>query len=181
MRYETVLKKYTDIISDNQYITTWYFDSPLLNTVMKYGDYSHAVRQSILRVFKTMAMSGNKRIKYRGFTLFMGDCGESFQYLCAGIRNSTYRAVRDLFYNEFQKIPGYVHETSDRMPFTPLVPLYRYINGEVIEYTYDISRAGKKYIDTVYDTGLTIHYRLWLSAEAEGLKERYIEEVYSTR
>ena len=174
MKPETIFDKHTDIISDKQWITTWNFDIEGLKKNPDSGDYSAPVRKALLKALVTLINSNNIRLRERSFTIFMGDHGPQFQYFAVGIKDSTFRGVKDLFHQEFSKIEGYMYETSDRMPYIPLVPFYRYIHGRIIEYTYDDELAGKKYVEEYYGSGLTTRYRMWISAEEYDTKEKYI-------
>ena len=176
MKFDTVFDRHTDFISDRLSITCWSFDIDGLKTNPDSGDYSHPVRKALFAALARIARSGNRRIRERSFTLFMGDHGPGFIQFGVGIRGSTFRAVKDIFESEFAGVNGYEYETNGRLPYTPLVPCYRYIHGAIIEYTGDSSLAGKKHHDEDFSSGLTIRYRKWLSAETEGLKPRYIRK-----
>lgn len=176
MKDETIFNNHTDIISDWLFITCWAFDIKGLKETSGSGDYTEPVRIALLRSLGEIANSRNKRIRERSFTIFMGDFGEGNQNFGIGIRDSTYRKVKNIFLKEFEATNGFLYETNDRMPFAPFVPCYRYIHGNVIEYTFEDSLVGKKYVDSNYGSGLTIKYREWVSAENYGLKQRYIKK-----
>jgi len=176
MKFETIFDKHTDIISDKQWITTWSFDIDALKNNPDSGDYSAPVRRALFKAFAILSGSGDIRLRERSFTVFMGDHGPEFRYFAVGIRDSTFRGVKDILYSEFSRIEGFMYETRDRMPYIALIPFYRYIHGRIIEYTFDDELAGKKYVDEYYQTGLNIRYRMWISAETCDVKEKYISK-----
>jgi hypothetical protein len=176
MKFETIFSNHTDIISDWLFITCWSFDIDGLKTNFNSCDYSNPVRKAIMNALSRIAGSGNKRIRERSFTIFMGDHDEGYQHFGVGIRYSTYRKVKDIFTSEFNRINGFLYETNGRIPYTPFIPYYRYTHGKIIEYTYETALAGKKYIDKIFESGLSIRYRMWMSAEVSGLKQKYIKK-----
>ncbi len=175
MNFTTIFNKHTDIISDWLFISCWCFDIEGLKTNPDSGDYTDPVRKSLMCGLAKIASSRNKRIRERSFTIFMGDYGDGFQYFGIGIRYSTYKIIKDIILSEFITIKGFLYETNDRLPYAPFIPVYRYIHGKIIEYTYDDSRVGKKRIDNLYKSGLSIIYRKWISSEVSGLKQKYID------
>lgn len=173
MNSSTILYRHTDFISDRQYITYWGFDTFGLKKNEDSGNYSMPVRKALFGALSKIARSRNKRIRERSFTIFMGDYGSTFQYFGIGIRHSTFRMVKDIFESYFSNVIGYEHEDYDRMPYIPFIPVYRYINGKIIKYTYEEKLAGRVIIDDMFDTGLLIKYRMFISAEAYDLKQKY--------
>ena len=175
MKFETLFNKHTDIISDSRFIVYWSFDIEGLKRNPDSGDYTAPVRRYLFKSLSIIAHSGNRRIRERSFTIFAGDHEEGFSQFGLGIRGSTDRRVKDILLSGFEKIEGFLYETNGLMPYTPFIPCYRYIHGNIIEYTFDEEIIGKKYIDDIYGSGLKIKYRTWLSSETEELKPRYIE------
>ena len=106
----------------------------------------------------------------------MGDSGEENQYFCLGIKNWILKKIKQSFSEILEEMEGYAFSDYDRTPYIPLIPFYRYDKGLVIEYTYDDDCISRKKFDTEdnFGFGNKIKYRKWESAEAWGMKEKYI-------
>jgi hypothetical protein len=143
-----------DIISDYQSVYIWKFDSEKIITSSKYSDYSLPLRISL-------------------FTIWMGDIGPPNNFFSIAIPAITSRVIRQLFNTYYSIEPGYSGSEFNKIPCIPLIPVYRYEYGRIIEYCYDEKLAGKFVIDNKYNSGLSVQYREWVSAESFSLNQRY--------
>lgn len=85
--------------------------------------------------------------------------------------------VTDILSSYLNRLVGLEFMECGSISYVPLIPIYRYEPGKVIEYTCDESMAGIERIDGdkgyEYGTGLTIIYRVNLPAEALDEEEKY--------
>jgi hypothetical protein len=172
----SVFDKHTDIISDSQLVQFWCFDFEKLKSSYNSSDYSLPVRSSLFNTFKVMNSSYDLRIRLRHFTIWVGDYGDLNQFFCIGIPYRMNSKIVNIFKNNFESMPGFVLWNYDRLPAVPLIPVYRYEYGRIIEYSYETSLAGKFKIDNgedSFNTGLTVQYRRWVSAEGLDTKQIY--------
>ena len=173
MKWETIFDKYTDFISDYQDLIYWGFDYQTLQEVYATGDYSQPIREALFKVFETLSKSNNSFIKYRHFTVFMGDYGPKNRLFGVGILSSSSGKIIDIFSKYFKEITGYEYMGGSSIPWVPFLPVYRYEYGLIIEYMNDNDIAGKKVYDQEFGTGLKILYRWWESAEGLDSKQEY--------
>jgi hypothetical protein len=165
--------RYTDFISDKQKLVCWGFDFRGLKSISETGNYSDPVRQAMFTACKDMAESGDRFIRNRHFTIFMGDYGPENEIFWIGIRWSTSKRIFDIFSTYLKLLKGFDHIEEFRTPWVPLVPMYRYEYGRVIEYIYEDTLAGMRSVDLDFGTGVKMLYRLWVSAEEYDLKQKY--------
>ncbi len=171
-----IFEKYTDFISEKQLVQYWGFDFIKLKILDKNGDYSMPVRIVLFSIFKIMSESHDKRIRLRHFTVWIGDYGDSNQYFCIAIPYRMDMKIVNIFNKNFKSMSGFMFWNYDRLPAVSLIPVYRYEYGKIIEYTYERSLAGKHTIDVGeegFNTGLTIQYREWESAEGFETRQVY--------
>jgi hypothetical protein len=162
-----------DIISDYQSVYIWKFDSEKIITSSKYSDYSLPLRISLFKIFLYLASSSKKIYRLRHFTIWMGDIGPPNNFFSIAIPAITSRVIRQLFNTYYSIEPGYSGSEFNKIPCIPLIPVYRYEYGRIIEYCYDEKLAGKFVIDNKYNSGLSVQYREWVSAESFSLNQRY--------
>lgn len=165
--------RYTDFISDYQKLLCWGFDYRGLKAIADIDDYSDPVRKAMFAALKEIADSGNKFIRSRHFTIFMGDYGDENQYFWIGIRWSTSGRIIDIFNRHFTPLRGFEFMECAETPWIPLIPMYRYEYGKVVQYIFEYAQAGKRSIDLDYGTGLKMIYRLWESAEGFDMRQKY--------
>lgn len=174
MNEDLIFTHYTDIISDYQNVFCWGFDTAELSKLSA-GDYSRPVRYALFRAFKELANSMNKNYRFSRFTVFGGDCGPSFEFFSLAVSSKISSRIIDVLGNAFREDPGFIWMEGGSIPSTPLMPLYRYDRGLIVQYVYDDNEAGKRKIDTKeeFDSGLTVLNRLWVSAEGLDLQQKY--------
>lgn len=175
MNENLIFSHYTDIISDSQNVICWGFDTETL-IKLSAGDYSRPVRYALFRAFKELADSMKKSYRFSRFTVFGGDCGLSFEYFSLAVPGNISSRIIGVLEEAFNADPGFSWMEGGSLPSTPLLPLYRYDRGLVIKYVYDDNEAGKRTIDSKEDfgSGLSVLNRLWMSAEAFDLGEKYV-------
>lgn len=176
MGWNSIFDKYTDIISDSQLVQFWCFDFEELKSFYNTSDYSRPVRSALFSIFKAMNESHDKRIRLRHFSVWVGDIGDLNQYFCIAIPSRMSAYVVNIFKKNFESMCGFDSWNYDRLPYIPLIPVYRFEFGRIIEYTYETSLAGKYKIDIGeegFNSGLTVQYRKWVSAEGLDTKQFY--------
>jgi len=175
MKWETIFDKHTDFISEYQDIMIWGFYFETLREGHSAGDYSVPVRRALLSALRSISELKNKRIRGARFTIWMGDYGPQNEFFCVGVPSKLSYTVTDILSSYLTGLEGFEFLECGRIPYVPLIPVYRYEAGKVIEYTSDESLAGKKKIDDgeEYGSGLKILYRIDECAEALDMKERY--------
>lgn len=161
-----------DIISDYQSIYVWKFESKFIKQ-KNYSDYSLPIKKLLFKFFYYLASSNKKFYRLRHFTVWLGDAGPPNNIFCMAIPYRTSRVIIQLLDNYCSTVPGHAGFEFDKIPYVPLIPVYRYEYGKVVEYCYDEKQAGRYIIDDKYNTGLTIQFREWISAEDFNLKQRY--------
>ncbi len=167
-------EQYTDFISDYQEVLCWGFDSEVLMSAYGAANYSVPVRRALFAGFKAVAESGNRRVRERCFTVWMGDYGDENRYFWAALPGRMLHQVGEAVSSCFTGLRGFMFNEFGTVPRISLVPVYRYECGRVVEYAYEDSLAGRMRIDSEFGTGLTVLYRRWLSAEEFFVKERYL-------
>jgi hypothetical protein len=160
-----------DAISDKQVLICWGFNFRELETY-NMGSYAYPVCRALLLGMKELTESRNKFIRMRHFTVFAGDYGDENEYFWAGIRHSISHRVVDIFSKHLKALRGYYQMMEDRTPWIPLIPMYRYEYGNIIEYTEESRLAGRMHIEKRFGTGVRILYRMWVSAEEVKREER---------
>jgi len=175
MKWETVFEKHTDFISEYQDVLIWGFYFETLREGHSAGDYSVPVRRALLSALRSISESKSKRIRGARFTIWMGDYGPLNEFFCVGVPIRLMSRVTDMLSAHLTGLDGFEFLEGGSIPYVPLIPVYRYEAGKVIEYTSDESLAGKKKIDNEeeYGSGLKIIYRIDECAEALDMKERY--------
>ena len=126
------------------------------------GDYSSPVLTKLMNALSALSTSRWKGLRNQAFTIFCGDIIESNAFVVA-ISAKTAKSV-DFIAPYLRGVPG--HEFVEAATSRRLLPLYRYDNGYVIEYS-DEGLEGTHYIDTSENlgSGLTIYRRIWRPAE----------------
>jgi len=156
-----ILEKCTDYIKERNFVVGFGF--PLVNI-----DEEIIIR-NILKSLLTIQNSPNKKIRERSFNIWGGNHLD--RYYVALPENISVKIV-DIFRKNldpnFTNVSTSFGETS-RMG---LYPIYRYENGNIIEYNDD-SVAGKTRIDNEnwYGTGAKIQFRLCCRAELLGYEK----------
>lgn len=167
--------RYTDFISERQIVQFWAFDYTKLKK-NENSDYSQPVRSVLFSIFKRMNESLDKHIRLRHFTVWIGDYGDTNQFFCIGIPFRMHNRVAALFKKYLESLAGFEFWNYDRLPTVPLIPMYRYEYGKIIEYIHSKRIAGKYKIDIGKDglnTGLTVQYRICECAEGFDIKQMY--------
>ena len=168
--------KHTDFISDWQYVRSWGFDFQVLQDSYNTCDYSLSVRRALFMALKKIASSRSSRVRDRHFTIWMGDSGPENQYFWVAVPYRMLRSVVDIFDRVFSSQDGFMFEgNGDQIPYLPLIPVYRYEYGRVVEYA-DFSEAGRMRIDDEEDgfgTGLVVVKRARESAEGFEVRQHY--------
>ncbi len=164
---------YTDFISDYKDILCWGFAFETLMSAYSTEDYSMPVRRALFQGFEAIAVSGNRRVRERHFTVWMGDYGSENQYFCVAVPFWMLQRAKDVLDSVFTGVQGFMFMECCAIPYMPLIPIYRFEYGIVVEYTYEESMSGKMKIDTEYGTGLSVIYREWLSAEEYDIRQKY--------
>jgi len=175
MKWETIFEKHTDFISEYQDILIWGFYFETLLETYNVGNYSVPVRRALLCALRSISESKNKRIRGARFTIWMGDYGSQNEFFCVGVPIRLSSRVTDILSAHLTGLHGFEFLEGGSIPSVPLIPIYRYEAGKVIEYTSDESLAGKKKIDDEeeYGSGLKITYRIDECAESLEMKEKY--------
>ena len=176
MKWETIFDKHTDFISEYQDILIWGFHFEKLLETYETGDYSVPVRKALLLALRSISESKYKRIQGARFTIWMGDYGPQNEFFCVGVPSKLSYTVTDILSSYLTGLEGFDFLECGSIPYVPLIPIYRYEEGKVIEYTSDETLAGKKKkIDDEeeYGSGLKIIYRIDECAEALDMKEKY--------
>jgi hypothetical protein len=175
MKQSVIWERHTDFISNRQEILLWEFSISELQRHYDVQIYSLPIEIELFRAIKAMAASGNKQLRERSFTIFMGDCGPGFELFAVGVPAKTSSRVTDLITGCFENIRGYETMEYGQIPFVPLIPCYRYDHGAMFEYTKDYFMAGKRRADDAVISGMGVFYRMYESAEGIGVRERYCE------
>jgi hypothetical protein len=165
---EDIAEQYTDYISENHSLFCWEFSPEELE--QHYGSYYGLhVKSALLQGLKSLAMSRNKRLRDRRFTIWMGDYGP---YYLLGVSSQLSSQVTRVLERLFVEVVGYKTSEFDDLSRLRLKPVFRYESGRVIEYS-DESVVGTEKIDDDewYGSGLTILHRM--AAPVFGRKDVY--------
>jgi len=154
---EDIVNQYTDYISENRSVFCWEFSPEELE--QHYGSYyGRPVKRALLQGLKLLAMSRNKRLRDRSFTIWMGDYGP---YYFLGVSNRLSSQVTQLLERYFFEVVGYKTSEFGSLSELLLEPAFRYENGHVVEYS-DESVVGTEKVDDDewYGSELTLTHRI---------------------
>jgi len=156
MSNDEIIEKYTDFISLNQRLICWGFRIEILEKSYE-GCYGDPVKRALLQALKALSQSGNKRLRERSFTIWIGDYGWGYW---VGIPSKISSDVVELIGKFLKSINGYEILEFGSVSVMSLIPKFRYEKRKVIEYS-DFDLAGSERLDDEdwYGTGLVIHYR----------------------
>jgi hypothetical protein len=104
MKQSVIWDRHTDFISNRQEILLWEFNIRDLQRAYEVEIYSLPVEIELFRSLRAIAASGNKQVRERSFTIFMGDCGPGFELFAVGVQAKTSSRVTDLITACFENI-----------------------------------------------------------------------------
>ncbi len=177
MELELALAEYTDFIPAKNKIHYWFFKSEELQTKYKTGIYSEPVQKTLYHCLTELTKSKDKTLKECKLTIWWGDSGSSFEYFNLAISDKTPAKVKKLLHERLSQLNGYLDVADEDTEALPLVPMFRYESGILIEYVSDEYSITKKKVDVVdeFGYGLRIKYRMYQPAEQFGMKEKYCQ------
>lgn len=177
MDLEDAFSKYTDFIPAKNDIRYWFFNSDVLQKKYNTGIYSEPVQKRLFEALKELSISEDEKLKACKFTIWWGDSGSSFEYFNLAISDKTPAKVKKMLHERLSQLNGYLDVADEDTEAVPLVPMFRYENGILIEYVSDEFSITNKKVDVVdeFGYGLRIKYRMYQPAEQFGMKEKYCQ------
>ena len=177
MELGLALENYTDYIPAKNKMRYWFFRSEELQKKYKTGIYSQPVQKALYNGLTELSKSKDNNLKGCKFTIWWGDSGGSFEYFNIAISDNAPPKVKKLLHEGLSELTGYLDVADEDTEAVPLVPMFRYENGILIEYVADEFSITTKESDTVdeFGFGLRIKYRMYQPAEQFGMKEKYCQ------
>jgi hypothetical protein len=150
--WEYTISPHIDFIADEQIVAFCYS----LEELESHSGYSRPILKQIMQALAALASSTKKSLHHQAFTIYGGDIIATGVYV-VGFAVKTASLV-DFLADYMRRAPAY--QSLESCSSTPFIPLYRYDNGYIIEYSEE--EEGTSYVDTeeYYGTGLTIYRRL---------------------
>lgn len=175
MDLELALEKFTDFIPQASKIYYWSFNAQLLEKKYKTDIYSEPVQKALFHGLKELSVSQDAKLKGCRFTIWWGDASLGSEIFCVGISAKAPAKAKKVLHGPLSSLHGFIDVAEEDTEAVPLMPMFRYENGIVIEYDRDEFRLTTKKTDAVdeFGIGLRIKYRMYQPAEQFGMKEKY--------
>lgn len=143
-----------DLIPTPERLLCWGFELARLTEV--HGDYyAPGMYKALLEGLQDLSNAVNKRLRERCFAVWGGDYSDSFW---VGVPAALDSRVAKVLGQHFRGVAGYHTQEFGHAAALWLTVLFRYDNGQVIEYSDD-SVAGQEYPDA-YGSGVKVSYQL---------------------